>query len=195
MYRIEIRRNSLETTDRVTANARENSTRVGESVLPFPQPESGSSARAEANMFKARVHQPGPPSRCHTCGSLPNYTARGPRNFHKFRHRASKWLPVQRSDIVDNRHVARGEFNIAFAPFLVQTPPFPPRLHPLFTLALFHPLREQRCALLRATSCTPVQHPPASHPRTPRIVPRIVPKVFAGAAYSLRHARLPYELK
>lgn len=36
------------------------------------------------------------------------------QKFHEFCHRVHKWFPVQRSDIVDNRHIARGEFNITF---------------------------------------------------------------------------------
>lgn len=97
----------------------------------------GQQRDTEANMFAARVNakRGRPPSRCHhrAGGKKPSqlYREISWRNFHKFRHRASKWLPVERSDIVDNRHVARGEFNIAFAPVLVQLHHFH-RLYPTF---------------------------------------------------------------
>ena len=136
----------------------------------------GQQRDTEANMFAARVNakRGRPPSRCHhrAGGKKPSqlYREISWRNFHKFRHRASKWLPVERSDIVDNRHVARGEFNIAFAPVLVQLHHFH-RLYPPFTLALFHPLRGQRCALLRARYLLPLHRSPLSlPPRNPSLL-------------------------
>lgn len=87
-------------------------------------------------------------------------------NFHKFRHTASKWLPVQRSDIVDNRHVARGriQYRIRAAKpspcFLRLRYPLQPPLGPGAPLS-----------------------PSSTHlPPPSGIVPRIVPKVFGEPA-------------
>lgn len=100
-------------------------------------------------------------------GNCTTYTGESVGNFHKFRHRASKWLPVQRSDIVDNRHVARGRiFNIAFAPSNPARVPASSGLHR-------YPPQSPLCV-----SVTPA----CPHAPPNGIVPRIVPKVFGEPA-------------
>lgn len=190
LWQLPRQKKSFLTSQTYRGRDRKCSTRL---LLPFPvRNRAAARHRGEhvRNAGKRKTRAPTFALPPRTGGKKPSqlYREISWRNFHKFRHRASKWLPVERSDIVDNRHVARGEFNIAFAPVLVQLHHFH-RLYPPFTLALFHPLCEQRCALLRARYL-PLHRsllslslpPPSTQPLPPRIVPRIVPKVFAGAA-------------
>lgn len=80
-------------------------------------------------------------------------------NFHKFRHRASKWLPVQRSDIVDNRHVARGriQYRIRTAG-PSRSPHFLPHLPPVPSA----PTSMCRCPLVTPADISPPLPPALS---------------------------------
>lgn len=177
----------------------ENSTRVRESVLPFPQRNRaaapGLKRTCSEHGAEHGVHQPVHLRAATHAAAFPIIPREVRETFINFvTERANGFRSNGRTLSITG--TSPGANSISHSHRSSSNSTISTRLHPLFTLALFHPLREQRCALLRATSRTPrATPPPPSHPRTPRIVPRIVPKVFAGAAYSLRHARLPYELK
>lgn len=105
-------------------------------------------------------------------------------NFHKFRHRASKWLPVQRSDIVDNRHVARGriQYRIRTAGLSPLPTSLPPAIPPVPSAAT----SMCRCPLVTPADISPL---PLQH------CPSHCPESFRRTGIAGWTTWLPYELK